>query len=370
MRTQLEEIERLNDFLPELGARKERLRRFWRGEDIGRPPVSFIPYDMTPRQKFDEEKQFKLAAPYILRIMELPGDTIPVFWPDMGTIALASVFGGDILRESESDLNWIKPVFSSLEEAVTIEMPDVLSGQVKVEFDRCRRWRDMTKGKWPVSPPDMQGPVSIASMLIDQSELIVGMYEKPDIVKRILRVCADVILEVLKIYEMEFGEALAHSTWPHVWFPRDFGMMLTQDSIPSLSPRLYEEFELPLVKELSEKAGGLYIHCCGVFEYALEGLKQVPNIIGIDHAYPHSRAEVIIEKLGVQTVITSNPSSQGETEFPTLDKYIEFLQTALPEGARMWYVLPADLPEVASRSLEVLGLDEMKRAFEKMCPVQ
>ena len=366
MQAQAEEIQRLNDFLPELDHRKERLRRFWGGEDIGRPPVSFIPYDMTPRQKFDEEEQFTLVAPYIHRIMELPGDTIPVFWPDMGTIALASVFGGEILRESESNLNWIKPIFSSLDEAAAIEMPEVLSGQVKVEFDRCRRWRDMTGGLWPVSAPDMQGPVSVASMLIDQSELIVGMYEKPDIVKKVLRVCADLILNVLETYKKEFGETLAHSTWPHVWFPKEFGMMLTQDSIPSLSPQLYEEFELPLVKELSRKTGGLYIHCCGMFEYALDGLEGVPNIIGVDHSYPHSRAEVIIEKLGLQTVITSHPSSQGETEFPTLDKYIEFLQTVLPEEARVWYVLPADLPHVTSRSLDVVGLDEMKRAYERV----
>jgi hypothetical protein len=369
MQIQLEAMQRLNDYLGELERRKERLRRFWQGESLGRRPLSFIPYDMTPRQTFDEEEQFRRAAPYILRIMELPGDTVPVFWPDMGTIALASVFGGTLLREAESNLNWIEPIFSSLDEAQSLEMPDALSGQVKVEFDRCRRWRDLTDGRWPVSPPDMQGPVSMASMLVDQSQLIVGMFEKPDVVRRILRICTDVILNVLERYAEEFGETLAHSTWPHVWFPREYGTMLTQDSIPSLSPALYRDFELPLVKELSEKTGGLYIHCCGSFEYALDGLREVPNIIGVDHAYPHSHAEVILEKLGMQTVITSHPSSQGETEFPTLDRYIEFLEGMLPEEARVWYVLPADLPEVTSRSLAVLGLDEMKRAYEKMYPV-
>ena len=96
------DIIRLNEKLEDVEIRKERLRRFWAGEDLGRPPISFIPHDMTPRQKFDADEQFARIAPYMLRIMELPGDTIPTFWPDQGTIALASVFGGEITHKTNN----------------------------------------------------------------------------------------------------------------------------------------------------------------------------------------------------------------------------------------------------------------------------
>jgi len=367
MNGQEDAIEKLNGKLEECERRKERLRRFWAGEDIGRPPVSLIPYDMSPRQIFDAQEQFKRIAPYMLRIMELPGDAVPVFWPDMGTVTLASVFGGEIIREDEGRYLWLKPRFKSLDEVATFEMPDVLSGLVKEEFDRCRRWRDATEGKWPVSPPDMQGPVNIATLLIDQTEFIIGMYEKPEMVKRLLRLCTDVIIEVVRAYEREFGEALCRITWPHVWFPSELGFTLTQDSIPTLSPSLYREFELPFVKELAEKIGGPYIHCCGEFEYALDSLAEIRNLIGIDHSYPGSRAEVILEKLGTGIVLTSHASSQGQTQFPTEDKYLEYLLDRLPEGARMWYIFAADTPEVTSSCLDILKLDGMKEAYEQAC---
>lgn len=360
-------IKKLNGKLEECNRRKERLKKFWTGEDLGRPPISFIPYNMTPRQKFDKEEQFKLVAPYFLRIMELPGDTIPVFWPDMGPVTLSSVFGGEIIHEAGGKNTWIKPRFKSLDEVMSFEMPQVLSALVKEEFDRCRRWRDATDGKWPVSPPDMQGPVNIATLLIDQTEFIVGMYEKPELVKKLLRLCTDVIIAVIRTYENEFGDALCRVTWPHVWLPNKFGFTMTQDSIPTLSPALYREFELPLVKELAAKLGGPFIHCCGTCEYVLDALAEIPNLIGIDHAYPGSRAEVILEKLGAGIVLVSHANSQGEAEFPTHDKYLEYLRGRLPAGARMWYVFPADLPEITSRCLDILGLNEMKQAYERVC---
>jgi len=362
-----ENVKPLVDYLPELQQRRERLTRFWAGEDIGRPPISIMPANSF-RQKFDINEQFDCIVPYIIRALDLPGDYVPNFWPDTGTTVLPSVFGGEFIMEDDNNKRWIKPVLKSLDEVDSLEKPNALSGLVQEEFERCCRWRDLTDGQWPVSPPDMQGPVMIASMLMDQTELIIGMYEKPDQVRKLLRLCTDVILDVLELYDREFGDAFSPQTWPHVWFPATMGFTLTQDSIPVLSPEFYREFELPLVREISQRRGGLYIHCCGTLEHALDELARIPNLFGMDHSYPESNAEVIIQKLGARTVITSGRSPRSGNRFPRLVDYYRYLIERVPPESRIWFIF-GSAPQTHA-CLELLGLPDMKRRFEKFVPVE
>ncbi|MFH0795932.1 MAG: hypothetical protein V2A65_02625 [Candidatus Omnitrophota bacterium] len=356
---------------PRLEERRKRLEKFWSGGDIGRPPISFIPGNLSPRQIYDDEtKQLDCMAKYFQAVLAFPGDTIPIFWPDMGTVSLASTFGGTIIREGTGEKQWIKPVLSSLEEVVYLEPSKPISNLVKKEFDRCCRWRDITKGLSCVAPPDMQGPVNIACMLIDTSELLVGMYTCPELVHRLLRTCTDLILKVLESYKIEFGKAFAPITWPLVWFPCGYGLTLTQDSIPFLSPNLYREFELPYVQEISRAMGGVYMHCCGRLEHVLGEVKKVDNLRGIDHAYPESHLEKILQNLGNHITVTSNIASRGEKDFSTYDLYVQYLLPRLPKGTRMWHILPADQPEITIKTLNILGLSEVCEEYQAALKVR
>jgi len=350
---------------PEIARRQARLLDFWAGKDIGRPPLTFMPYNLGARQMFaDPVAQLEKYGRCYQTVMALPGDFVPAFWPDLGTISLASVFGGEVLKESDGQRRWIKPAFQTIEDIVHVEPPEILSGLVKEEFDRCRRWREATRGLGLVAPPDMQGPVNIASLLLDTSELLAGFYTEPETVRRLLRLCADVILGVLAAYRKEFGPAFVPVTWPHVWFPDGFGLTLTQDSIPFLSPALYREFELPLVREISRANGGVYVHCCGDCEHALADLATIPNLIGFDHAYPHCHTGTAARVLGTRTTFSVGVSSRGAAEFPAQDVFIKHLLPTLPKGARLWHVLPADDPAVSAGMLEALGLPEMRAQYE------
>jgi len=325
--------------------RKRRIKDFWDGKDIGRPPISFIPYSYEPRQIFDDvELQMDKAYRYFSMIMELPGDNIPVFWPDMGTVSLASVFGGQLIREGNGNNLWIRPAFNSLEEIRNLELPPVMNALVKEEFDRCRRWLDLTDGFGYVAPPDMQGPVNLAILVMDANEFFPGMYTEPESVHKLLGLCKDVILNVLDAYRKEFGDFFVPVTWPYIWFPDGKGVTLTQDSLPFLSPELYQKFELPYVKEISEKNGGIFVHCCGQFEHNLEVMREIPYLKGIDPSYPLSHIERIVEVLGRDIVITPALNSKGVDEFPSYDRYVEHLIKKFPD-IRFWYILPADNPE-------------------------
>lgn len=58
-------IERFGKNAPEVLQRQARLRRFWSGENIGRPPLSLIPYSLSPRQMFDNPDQQLDCHPFL-----------------------------------------------------------------------------------------------------------------------------------------------------------------------------------------------------------------------------------------------------------------------------------------------------------------
>jgi len=340
--------------------------RFWNGEDIGRNPVSIVPFQWSPRQIYDNpDLMLAHMARYIERGLSLPGDFIPTFWPDQGTVALASVFGGKVLAEgSQGSHRWITPVLSSWDDVDSLDPPaEPISGLVKTEFDLCRLFYEASGECWWVTPPDMQGPVNMACLLMDSSEFLIGLYTEPERARKLLRLCADMIIGVVNAYRREFGDALQLVTWPHIWLPPGRGVTITQDSIPTLSPALYEEFEVPLVKEIADRFGGIYIHCCGQFEHVLPSLAGFRNLMGVDHAYPESHAERILAALGTGITITSSVTTLGEEEFPTRDRYLEYLLPRLPEGARLWTILADDQPESVVRALDLLGLAEMRDRY-------
>lgn len=352
----------------ELAAREARLRRFWAGEDLGRPPVSFVPTQFPTRHQFgDEEALLENGARFMERAFQLPGDAVPTFCPAKSTISLASAFGGKLVPENNGTHLWIEPVLKSLADIEHLEPPAALSGLVRTEFDLCRKFRDRSGGLAYVAPPDTQGPVNIAALLMDQTELIVGMYTEPELVHKLLKMCADLFTGVQAAYDAEFGDRFSPISWPYIWFPKEMGTSLTQDSIPFLSPETYREFELPLVKEIARRRGGVWIHCCGTFEYALDAIAEIPNLRGIDHAYPESRAEFILEKLGNRIVLKPGVSIRGEAEFPNYGDYVQYIKPRLPKGARIWHIVP-DMAGVTSAMLEQLELPELKRQYERTPP--
>ncbi len=241
-------------------ARDARVTRFWNGESIGCHPVTIVPWQHSPRQIYNNpDLQMERMARYVERSLTVPGEHVPIFWPDQGTIVLASVFGGRVVSEGAAGSHqWIDPVLMSWEDVDRLEPPDLMSGLVKTEFDLCRRFYEESEGLGWVAPPDMQGPANMACFLMDSSEFLMGLYTEPERVRKLLRLCTDVILGVVEMYRREFGSAFRPVTWPHIWLPENRGGTVTQDSIPTLSPALYREFEAPLLQEIAGRLNGMF----------------------------------------------------------------------------------------------------------------
>lgn len=135
------------------------------------------------------------------------------------------------------------------------------AGRMKVFLDVVRRMRDfpVLKGGYVI------GPFTLAGELMGVESLLLNLVEKPDLVKKLLLFTTQVIKE----YADDLFTAGA-----------DLVAILDPTSV-ALSPRLYEEFSLPTIRELTESLPKPFVlHICGNTNSLIPSMIKV-KVVGL-----------------------------------------------------------------------------------------
>ena len=75
----------------------------------------------------------------------------------------------------------------------------------------------------------------------------------------------------------------------------------------SLSPDMFEEFELPYISRMAEKFGMIYYGCCDRLDDRLDIVKKIPNVRKVSCS-PWSDRKAFAEKIGPDIVMSVKPS--------------------------------------------------------------
>ena len=94
------------------------------------------------------------------------------------------------------------------------------------------------------------------------------------------------------------------------YLPDGEGIVVSEDALAVLSPKLYEEFSLPYINELSEEFGGIVIHSCGNFEHQLPVLQKVHNLKGLNFSVTETRFEAVWEAFRGKTCLICGCTSE------------------------------------------------------------
>jgi len=139
------------------------------------------------------------------------------------------------------------------------------------------------------------GPFGVAGDLMGQTELFVGVYERPDFVRELLRIVTDKLIEWLDFCEQE--EKLPS--------PRDFAW--TDDLAVSLSANSYRMFVLPFEQKLRFHFDGyLSLHMCGKADHMLEIFRddlKINELQGFGYQVSLDRVAAV---LGGRVVLVGN----------------------------------------------------------------
>jgi hypothetical protein len=261
--------------------------------EVDRPPlVIYLPYEGQDLRPYPYPEAFADPAKMMVNelligftslyhAVDLRDDAPYCLRPNLGTGLIASMFGAEI-RLVDDNMPWVMPLGSMQRLRAVAEgpLPEVTSGlgqrmldqyeyysQVLASYPRCRAALQLTL-------PDLQGPFSTAELLWG-SEIYPAFYEQPDLIRQLL---AKITAQMLAVFRALAGKTrdLLGQGYCHQHGAAVRGnLLIRNDSMINLSPRLYREAVLPFDAQLAEALGGVGVHFCG------NGMHQVSNLLGM-----------------------------------------------------------------------------------------
>jgi len=293
-------------------------------------------------------------------------DEVPLlsFLADFGTVTTASLFGGTIIPANPitGSMKHIKPVTEDVAEVLKISPRRFEDSDYQKGLDLYRR---VCAGMGPdaealyLRTPDFQGALNTLALVVEQTELMVAMVERPEVVKAAARHIIDILIAYTKRFYAEAGRGrVIGNIWPYIALPEEYGVVTTEDYMPLLGPEHYVEFGLPSLKRVSDTFGGVHVHCCGKFRQHLEVMRASGVVYrGLEVYYPE-RMEDVYAAFGNSIYYVPGLTAVGHQEFKSNAALIRSWKGQPHTQGRYW--MPwcyewGDVDDLRDAMAEVLG---------------
>ncbi len=153
--------------------------------------------------------------------------------------------------------------------------------------------RDLVKaavGRFPVCPPLLRGPGDCVSAMLGGMQFVMGFFDDPDRIRRLLHHCALTRLAVIRrLHEVipPWNGTHAAGGYPSKLWCRRTAAYHQEDSAALLNPELFKQFLLPIERDMCGAAEVNFIHlhssCLYPVDLLLENLLYDVLEINIDH---------------------------------------------------------------------------------------
>jgi len=130
--------------------------------------------------------------------------------------------------------------------------------------EHTQRFVEATRGEIPVGVADYQSPYGTATKLLPNEELMLAMYDEPELLNNFLTVVTDGIIKLIGAMERWVGpECVARNHANPI--PGEPGVSLWDDYISVLTPELHAKHCAPHNKRLFAHYGKGHLHTCGPY---------------------------------------------------------------------------------------------------------
>jgi len=313
----------------------ERWEAFWRLEDLRRPlwqiptppAETLFEAQLVPMRPLIQDRAFQLRASlnFLLwrEALAIGDDWVPHLQAYQGVTPLPSAFGCHV-RYFDHTSPWVEPLIRAEdppEKVYDLPPPAVTDGQLGTVLEYVDYFVAETAGRYPISTY-LQGPMDMAYLVWDSSAFMLAMYTNPKEVHHLLRLVTDLNIAFIKELRTRSPQFfMCHC--PPLWMPEGQGVSISEDCSAVLSPKLWREFSLPYVNEMSEEFGGVVIHSCGNFQHQFDNLAQVHNLRGLNFGASETPFAAVWERFGGKTAIL--PHIGLNKEFP-FESHVEFIE--------------------------------------------
>ena len=208
--------------------------------------------------------------------------------PNFGTILMPAAFGLDY-EVFEDQYPWL----TSHADPVAIERledTDILASPIikrAIEYIKC--FKSLLPAWIHVYMPDTQGIFDLAHMLIGD-EVFYLLYDDPDAVHRLMRLCVNAYCNVTDHLKQALGEK-PHCQYhghalPYGIYMRNGGVRISEDSAILLSPEHIDEFVIPYIDETLSSYQGGFVHYCGHNLHMLTRLTELSSLRAVNLGNP------------------------------------------------------------------------------------
>jgi len=188
----------------------------------------------------------------------LDDDLVPYLPVSTGTEIFAEALGCEVYRPEDNNPFAI-PFVHTLQDAERVRAPRLEDTPLMQLFEIADELHRRGGPDALLKMVDMQSPMDIVAQSWDKTDLFVAMLETPDAVLELAAKARALQMAFLDEWFRRYGaEHVAH--YPDYTVRR--GMTLSADEVGSVNPRMFRQFFLEELNLLSERYGGIGIHCC------------------------------------------------------------------------------------------------------------
>jgi len=251
---------------------RDRLTTWWNGGDIGRPfmqlraprrkPLERVKAMRKPRawltnySTTDFNYRVNLSARALLTI-DFLGEAVPAVAPDLAPNCLALYLGCHGVEGT--DTVWCEPVIDRPEDARFDFDPDNFYWDFTLRLGR--KQLSLGKGRFLVAFPDLIEGLDTLAALRGTRDLLLDMRKRPEWVKGCLRQITDRYFHYYDIlYDMFRDEVGGSIFW--AWAPGRMAKFQC-DFSAMISPAMFREFMVPVLKEMCERVSYCMYHWDG-----------------------------------------------------------------------------------------------------------
>jgi len=257
------------------------------------------------KQKERIDWSLKLYEYEMEQTLWLNDHKIPFLRNTTGTEIFAEAFGCKV-RYRDDNMPSAIPLVNNSKEAARIKMPSIYDGALSQIFEIADTVKEKAGKNALMGLPDIQSPMDIAALIWDKNDFFAAMYYDPQAVKELEKMTCQLLIDFLdewfKLYGSEF---IAHFPRYHMYK----GISVSEDEIGSVSTDMFNEFFLEGLNELSDRYGGIGIHCCANARHQWDNLKQIKNLKLLNL---YIKAEETFEFFENRTALWSGWCGEGE----------------------------------------------------------
>jgi uroporphyrinogen-III decarboxylase len=195
-----------------------------------------------------------------------------------GMVMLPAVFGCEIVYE-EGALPWAMPLNLSRQECDKLAKPDLAQVSPMKEVLGQVGYLKSKYGE-VVGDINVTGVQNLALKLRGE-ELYIDYFEEPEFAHRLLKFCAECIIDLWKLVYPITGTGAVDVTPmcdPSIY-------CVPNCTVEQISGDTYEEFGLPYDRMLAEACHPFGIHHCGSLDPVAEHYAKVPNLVFVEAGF-------------------------------------------------------------------------------------